>query len=385
MSKQDYYKVLGISRNASADEIKKAYRKMALKYHPDRNQGDPKAEEQFKKISEAYEVLKDSEKRAAYDRYGHSAFQQTGGGKAGGPGSFHNPFDLFQEVFGKGGGGVFEEFFGGMGGGFEKASAQSQSQGQGGADLRYDLEISLEEAAKGTEKEVSYRRRASCKRCSSTGVEPGSRKSLCNSCKGTGFIQSSRGFFNVRQTCPTCHGAGWVVQNPCTQCRGEGLQAESNRIKVRIPPGVDNGSKLRSIGQGEGGTQGLSAGDLYIVITVRDHDLFIREDDDLYCEIPIKFTLAALGGKIEVPTFYGKAALKIPAGTQSNTVFRLARYGMTNLKTGQRGDQLIRVNIEVPKNLKGKERQLLEEYAVTCGDAKNPISKSFLEKAKKYL
>ena len=374
MSQEDYYKILGVSRNASVEEVKKAYRQQALKYHPDRNRDNPNAEEMFKKISQAYEVLKDPEKRAAYDRYGHSAFSQGGNKRrAGSP--FHDPMDLFREVFGQGGN-IFEDFFGG-------ASFQTKSStNHRGADLRYDLEITLEEAAKTTEKEIAYRRPTSCNRCTATGVEPGSKKTRCRSCQGTGYIQSTRGFFSVRQTCPTCRGGSWVIETPCRDCRGEGRKVELNKIKVRIPAGVDNGCKLRSAGQGEAGTRGQPAGDLYIVISVRKHDLFERRGDDLFCDIPVKFTLASLGGSIEVPTFQGKVSLKIPPGTQSNTTFRLRGHGLPNLETNQKGDQLVRVQIEVPTHLTSDERKSLEAFALTCGDGQNPVSKSFLERAK---
>ena len=376
MSQEDYYKILGVNRDASADEIKKVYRKLALKYHPDRNPNDPSAEEMFKKISQAYDILKDSEKRAAYDRYGHSAFRQGGAGRSGGS-PFHDPMDIFREVFGQGSGSIFESFFSGSGMGGGGAATH-----QGGADLRYDLEISLEEAAKGTEKEISYRRQAPCQRCNSTGVEPGSKKVRCSSCQGTGYIQSTRGFFNLRQTCPTCHGTGTVIETPCRDCGGEGRKMELNKIKIRIPAGVDNGSKLRSANQGEAGTVGQGTGDLYIIISVRKHDLFERRGDDLLCEIPIKFTLATLGGNIEVPTFGGKVSLKIPAGTQSNTTFRLRGHGMPNLKTSQKGDQLVKVQIEIPTRLKPDQKKKLEAFAIACGDAKNPVSKNFLDRAK---
>lgn len=376
MAQEDYYQTLGVSRDASADEIKKAYRKLALKYHPDRNDSDS-AEEQFKKISEAYEVLKDEEKRAAYDNYGHSAFQ-GGGFQSGGGGGFHDPFDLFREAFGnRGGGSIFEEFFGGGSGG--------RSGGQSGADLRYDIEISLEEAAYGIEKEIAYKSNATCERCKGDGAEPGSRTIMCSFCSGSGYINSSRGFITFRQTCPRCHGSGQSIEKPCRDCGGRGRRQKSNKVNIHIPAGVDNGSKLRSPGKGEAGELGQPAGDLYIFIHVRDHEIFERREDNLYCQIPIKFTLAALGGKIDVPTLYGKASLKIPPGTQSNTTFRLREYGMTHLRSGQKGDQMVRVQIEVPKQLKEDEKRLLEEFAIASGDAQNPVSQSFLEKAKRFF
>ena len=377
MAQEDYYQILGISREASAEEIKKTYRKLALQYHPDRNPDDPNAEEMFKKISQAYDVLKDSEKRAAYDRYGHSAFQQSGSSRSSGS-PFHDPMDMFREVFGQGSGSIFENFFPGSGMG-------GNTSQKGGIDLLYKLEITLEEATKGTEKTISYQRQGPCKRCAASGLEPGSKKSRCRSCQGTGYIQSSRGFFNLRQTCPTCHGGGSIIEMPCRDCRGEGRKIETNQIKVRIPAGVDNGSKLRSANQGEAGSPGQPCGDLYIEISIRKHDLFERQGDDLLCDIPIKFTLAALGGNIQVPTFNGKVALKIPSGTQGGTTFRLRGHGLPNLKTHQKGDQLVRVKIEVPTRLKTDQKQKLEAFALASGDAKNPVAKSFLERVKKVF
>jgi molecular chaperone DnaJ len=385
MAKEDYYELLGVSRDVSPEELKKAYRKMAVKHHPDKNPGDKKAEENFKKVSEAYEALKDPDKRAAYDRYGHAAFQGAGaGGGARGGGGFHDPFDIFREVFsgggGGGGGGIFEEFFGGGGGGGGGAGGA-----QRGSDLRYDLEISLPEAATGVEREISYRRPVVCDQCQGEGAEPGSKKTRCPTCGGVGQVTSARGFFSVRQTCPTCRGAGVKIDSPCKKCRGEGRVQETSTVKIRIPAGVDTGSKLRSSGNGEAGSMGGPAGDLYVVIHVKDHDTFERHGDDLFCEIPIRFTLAALGGSIEVPTLTSKATLKIPGGTQSGTTFRLRGKGVPNLRGGGFGDQLVRVNVEVPTSLTGEQRTKLEEFAVACGDDKESGGKGFFEKAKKIF
>src|SRR6478736_732826 len=383
--KQDYYELLGVAKNATEDDLKKAYRKKAVQYHPDKNPGNKEAEEMFKKISEAYEVLNDTEKRAAYDRYGHAAFQQAGGasprgpGGFGGGGGFHDPFDIFREVFGqRGGGSPFDEFFGG---------GESGGNGGGGrgSDLRYDLEITLEEAAKGVEKEISFRRLGECKHCSGSGAEPGSKKSTCPTCRGAGQVTTSRGFFHVRQVCPTCHGSGSRFEKACVKCNGEGRVNETAKINVRIPAGVDTGSKLRSTGNGEAGVMGGSAGDLYIVIHVKEHEVFERQEDDLFTEIPIKFTLATLGGTIQVPTMAGKATLKIPAGTQSGTTFRLKGRGMPQLRGGGHGDQLIRVQVEVPTSLNSEQKKKLEDFGQACGDAEEPVSKSFFDKAKKFF
>ncbi len=374
---KDYYEELGVSRDASEQDIKKAYRKLAMKYHPDKNPGDAEAEARFKEIGHAYEVLSNPDKRAAYDRYGHAAFEQGAGRAGAGAGGFHDPFDVFREVFGGGGGGggIFEEFFGGGGG----------RGPQRGNDLRYDLEISLEEAAEGVEKTVKYRRQAACGKCSGSGAEPGSGERVCPTCGGAGQVISSRGFFQVRQHCPTCQGRGKVVDKPCSNCSGHGVVDETNTLKVKIPAGVDTGSRLRSSGSGEAGPNGAPAGDLYVIIHVKEHEVFERHDQNLYCLIPIKFTLAALGGTIEVPTLKGKASLKIPAGTQSGTTFRLRGKGMPTLRGGHHGDQLIQVEIEVPKKLNGEQRAKLEEFATACGDADQPMSEGFFEKAKKWF
>lgn len=384
MAKDDYYELLGVQKGASEEELKKAYRKKAVQYHPDKNPGNKEAEEMFKKISHAYEVLKDPEKRAAYDRYGPAAFEGAGagagmGGMRGGGGGFHDPFDIFREVFGQQagmGGGIFEEMFGGGGRG---------GGGQDGADLRYDLEITLEEAARGAEKEISFRKLVTCERCDGSGAEPGSKRVTCPTCRGAGQVRRSGGIITFTQTCPTCGGMGTKIEKPCTACHGEGRVRKTTKLNVRIPPGVDNGSRLRSSGNGEAGVAGGQHGDLYIVISVQEHELFERQGDDLFCEIPIKFTLATLGGTIEVPTLFGKASLKIPVGTQSGTTFRLRDKGMPSLRGGGQGDQLVRVHVEVPQSLTPEQRKILEDFARVSGDASEPTSRSFFEKAKKFF
>jgi len=382
MAQQDYYELLGVAKGASDEEMKKAYRKKAVQYHPDKNPGNKEAEEMFKKVSEAYEVLKDSEKRAAYDRYGHAAFQQAGGAGPRGPGGgggFHDPFDIFRDVFGGagGGGGIFEEMFGGGGGG--------RDGGRDGSDLRYDLEITLEEAARGVEKEITFRKAVSCERCHGSGAEPGSKKVTCPTCKGHGQVRRSGGIITFTQTCPTCGGSGQKIEKVCTACRGEGRTAKTTKLTVRVPAGVETGSRLRSSGNGEAGMAGGQAGDLYIVLAVHDHELFERHGSDLFCEIPIKFTLATLGGALEVPTLFGKASLKIPSGTQSGTTFRLKGKGMPTLRGGSSGDQLVRVHVEVPQSLSGEQKKIIEDFARVSGDADEPMSKSFFEKAKKFF
>jgi molecular chaperone DnaJ len=384
---EDYYSLLGVEKGATEEELKKAYRKKAVQYHPDKNPGDKAAEEMFKKVSEAYEVLKDPQKRSAYDRYGHAAFTQGGGAgprgpggmAGGGAGGFHDPFDIFREVFGQqggaAGGGIFDQMFGGGGG-----------SGRDGSDLRYDLEITLEEAARGVEKEISFRRLHACERCDGSGAEPGSKKVVCPTCRGAGQIRRSGGIITFAQTCPTCGGSGQKIEKACTACRGEGRSAQTAKVNVRIPPGVDTGTRLRSTGNGEAGLSGGQDGDLYIVLSVRQHELFERQEDDLFCEIPIKFTLASLGGTLEVPTLFGKATVKVPAGTQSGTTFRLRSKGMPSLRQrGHQGDQLVRVQVEVPTKLSGEQEKLLKEFARVCGDAEHPTSESWFAKAKKFF
>lgn len=378
-SKRDYYEVLGVERAVSAEALKKAYRKLAVQFHPDKNPGDKDAEERFKEIGEAYEVLSDPDKRAAYDRYGHAAFA-GGGGPAGGGfgGGFHDPFEIFREVFGMGGGsGIFEQFFGG---------GRAEPGGrQRGVDLRYDLQIGLEEAAEGCDKEIELTKLDACPRCSGSGAEEGSRTKNCSTCAGRGQVISARGFFQVSQTCPRCHGTGQVVDSPCRVCGGDGRRERTSRIKLRIPPGIDDGARLRSVGSGEAGIRGGGAGDLYVVVHIREHEVFDREDEDLYCRVPISFATAALGGEVRIPTLEGKATLKIPAGTQGGTVFRLRGRGMPVLNSSTRGDLLVTVLVEVPSKLNGDQRKKLEEFAALCGEENTPLHKTFFEKARDFF
>ena len=371
--KRDYYEVLGVQKTVAQEEIKRSYRKLAVKFHPDKNPDDPHAEEKFKELGEAYDVLMDDEKRAAYDRYGHAAFAQGGGGF--GRGGFHDPFDIFREVFG-GGGGIFETFFGG---------AATEQDRQRGSDLRYDMQITLEEAAVGVEKEIEVRKLDTCDKCNGTGAEGGSRSINCPACGGRGQVVSSRGFFQVSQTCPRCRGAGQIIEKPCRQCGGEGRAEKAARIKLKIPAGIATGSRLRSSRNGEAGIRGGPQGDLYVVIHVKEHKIFEREEDNLYCEVPIPFTVAALGGEVDVPTLEGRANLKVPAGTQSGQIFKLRGKGIVNVNGRERGDLLARLIVEVPSRLDGEQRQKLEEFAALCGEENAPMRKSFFERAKEFF
>jgi molecular chaperone DnaJ len=371
MAKRDYYEVLGLEKGVGADEIKKAYRKLAVKYHPDKNPGDKTAEEQFKELGEAYEVLCDPQKRAAYDAYGHAAFDRRAGG-FGRSGGFHDPFDVFREVFG--GGSIFEDLFGG--------GRSDPTQPQRGEDLRYDMEITFEEAAHGCEKEISVTKPEKCETCHGSGAEPGSRSRGCPACGGRGQVISSRGIFSIAQTCPQCQGAGQVIDKPCKTCRGAGRRDRTSKIKLRIPAGVDSGSRLRSSGNGEAGLRGGPSGDLYVVLHVKPHAIFQRDGDDLLCEVPVSFVQAALGADIEVPTLEGKAAIKIPAGTQPATMFRLKGKGVKNVQGYGHGDLHVRINVEVPTHLSAIQKAKLQEFAELCNGKESPLSQSFFEKAK---
>ncbi len=374
--KRDYYEILEVERSSSEEEIKRSYRKLAVKFHPDKNPGDHEAEERFKELGEAYDVLMEPQKRAAYDRYGHAAFQQGGMGGAGG--GFHDPFDLFREVFGAGGGsgGIFDHFFGGGGGGSDSSGRQR------GSDLRYDMQITLEEAAFGAEKEIEIRKLDACETCDGSGAQKGSKAVTCPTCRGRGQVVASRGFFQVAQTCPQCHGSGQTIEKPCKSCHGDGRVEKTSRVKIKVPAGIDSDSRLRSSGGGEAGLRGGPSGDLYVVLHIKEHDVFVRDGMDLRCEVPLPFTTAALGGEIRVPTLQGAVNLKIPAGTQSGAVFRVRGQGMPALQSSARGDILTHVQVEVPTRLNHEQREALQKFSELCGEDNSPIHKGFYERLK---
>ena len=370
MPPSDYYETLGVPRTASAEEIKKAYRKLAVKYHPDKNPGDKAAEETFKEVSAAYEVLSDADKRAQYDQFGHDAFTRRRG--PGGP--TMDPFDVFSQVFG---GSIFDSFFGG--------GARGSTGPQGGSDLRYDLQIEFEDAVFGAEKEIEIPRAESCDRCGGSGCEAGTSKRRCSQCGGTGQVTMTQGFFSVRQRCPACQGAGEVIDSPCRQCRGEGLVQRQKTLRINIPAGVDTGSRLRLADEGEAGRRGGAAGDLYVVLHVQEHELFKRDGEDLFCNVPVPMQVAVLGGTIKVPTLAGAAELRIPAGTQGGTTFRLRGKGIPSLRGYGRGDLHVRVMVEIPAKLNARQKEKLEEFATAGGEDAYPQKQAFLRKAKRFL
>ncbi len=379
MAKRDYYEILEVSSDETAEGIKKSYRRLAIKFHPDKNPGDKSAEEKFKELSHAYEILSDPQKRAAYDQYGHDAFDPRARARGGGGGGFHDPFDIFRDVFGGGGGGsgsIFENLFGG---------GQDPTGPQRGDDLRYDLQITLEEAALGCEKEITVTKPDKCDSCNGSGAEPGSKMRQCGTCGGRGQVLTSRGIFSIAQTCPHCKGAGRILEKPCKKCAGNGKHERTSKIKLRIPAGVEGGSRLRSSGNGEAGLRGGPAGDLYVFLQVKQHEIFSREGDDLLCEVPVSFVQATLGAEIEVPTLESRATVKIPAGTQPGTLLRLKGRGVKNLQGYGQGDLHVRVQVEVPTHLNSEQKQKLQEFSALCDGKEAPLAQGFFEKAKKFF
>jgi molecular chaperone DnaJ len=384
-TKRDYYHVLGVERSATPEEIKKSYRKLAVKFHPDKNPGDKSAEDKFKELGEAYEVLSNPEKRSAYDRFGHQAFQPGGFGAGGGGfgGGTHDPFEVFREVFGggRGGGGIFDGIFGE---GFGQETSERGGRNRG-SDLRYDMRITFQEAARGVEKEIEISKLQACDTCRGSGAEPGSKIATCPTCGGHGQVAVTRGFFNIAQTCPKCRGAGQIIEKPCHTCHGEGRMEKTGKIKIKIPAGVEDGTRLRSSGQGEGGVRGGPSGDLYVVLHVEPHELFQRDGTDLFCNVPISFAKAALGGEIKVPTLEGSALLKIPAGTPSAKVFRLRGKGLPEVHGRGLGDLHVKVYVEVPSRLNGDQRAKLEAFAESCDEHTHPEENSFFRKARDFF
>lgn len=388
-TKRDYYEILGLSKNATADDIKKAYRNLALKYHPDRVSADKKkeAEEKFKEMSEAYEVLMDPNKKATYDQYGHAGVDSS---FKGGGFDFRQDFHHFDDLsdwglnindilasFGFGGGDIF-------GTGFETGGGRRGGPRRG-SDLEYRIELSFEDAAFGGKKTIAIPRYETCEECSGTGARAGSKKERCPACGGRGQVSSSSGFFNIVRTCDRCGGEGSIIKTPCPVCGGRGRVRTKKEIEVNIPAGVDNGSHLRLQGQGEAGEKGGRRGDLYLAITVRPHEIFERHEADIYCEVPLDFVTAVMGGEIEVPTLEGKIKMKIPAGTQGGRTFRLKGRGIAHLHDYGRGDQLVKVQIDVPTDLTSEQRRLLKEYAKASGNHPGPLEQSFVEKMKRMF
>ncbi len=370
MTQRDYYEILGVAKTASLDEVKKAYRKKALEFHPDRNPGNKEAEEKFKEATAAYSVLSDSDQRAKYDQFGHAAFQQGGGG--GGDGFPFGDFSEFEDIFGD----IFGSLFGGSAGGGRR------SRGRAGRDLRFDLELEFEEAVAGCKKEITIQRRVSCEGCSGSGAAKGSGPTNCGTCGGAGQIRMQQGFFTISRTCHVCGGAGKVIKDPCKDCNGAGTKASQAKLQVTIPPGIDTGQRLKLRGEGEPGSAGGPAGDLYVQVAIKDHPIFKREESELYCEIPVSYGCAVLGSEIEVPTLEGMVKMKVPAGTPSGKIFRLKGRGVQVLGTNKRGDQHVRVFIDVPKKLSAEHKKLVEKLLETEGLQPASEQKGFFEKVK---
>ncbi|MBC7781617.1 MAG: molecular chaperone DnaJ [Proteobacteria bacterium] len=370
MSKRDYYEVLGVNRDADEDALKRAYRRLAMKHHPDRNPDNPKSEETFKEAKEAYEILSDPARRAAFDQYGHAGVEAAmGAGGGAGMGGFADAFgDIFGEIFGGGGrgrNGVYR-----------------------GADLRYNLEISLEEAARGTDTQIRIPTQSKCEVCDGSGAKPGTKPVSCPTCDGHGQVRMQQGFFSIQQTCPRCHGTGKIVPTPCTECNGAGAVKKQKTLSVKIPAGVDDGDRIRLSGEGEAGANGGPSGDLYVVMHIKPHSIFKREQTDLHCDMPVSIATAALGGEIEIPTLDGQAKIRIPAETQTGKVFRLRGKGIKQVRGAGYGDLLCHVYVETPVNLTARQRELLEEFeSITSEDPSlhNPQAKGWLDKVRDFF
>ncbi|MEQ4778499.1 molecular chaperone DnaJ [Providencia huaxiensis] len=372
MAKRDFYEVLGLERNASDKDIKRAYKRLAMKHHPDRNQGDKGSEDKFKEIKEAYEVLSDEQKRAAYDQYGHAAFEQGGMGGGGGFGGGADFSDIFGDVFG--------DIFGG---------GRRQQRPSRGSDLQYNMELTLEEAVRGVTKEIRIPTLETCDVCHGNGAKPGTSADTCSTCHGMGQVHMRQGFFSVQQPCPTCHGRGKVIKDPCNKCHGHGRVERYKTLSVKIPAGVDTGDRVRLSGEGEAGENGAPAGDLFVQVHVLPHNIFERDGNNLHCEVPINFADAALGGEIEVPTLDGRVKLKIPAETQTGKIFRMKGKGVKSVRGGLQGDLMCHIVVETPVKLNEKQKELLKVFGESLGgksgEKNSPRSKSFLDGVKKFF
>jgi len=375
MSKRDYYEVLGVAKNASKDEIKKSYRKLALKYHPDRNQGDKEAEEKFKEAAEAYDVLSNEDKKAKYDQYGHDGLR---GGFSSGGASMEDIFKNFGDIFGGhgGGGSIFEDFFGGGGG---------KRRQQQGASLRCQISITFLEAATGCTKTISLNRNENCETCKGSGAKPGTSPITCPYCKGNGEITQSQGFFSVRTTCPKCHGNGKMIEAPCGSCSGSGSVPKRVNVEIKIPAGIEDGSRLRVQGEGESGPAGSIRGDLMCYIQVQAHAIFERDGDNVFCQLPITFTQAALGAEVQIPTLKGKSTMTIPPGTQNGQIFRMRSQGFPNVHGHGTGDQMVEIHVEIPKKLNDKQKELLKAYAESEHITVGPKRQSWIDKLKDFF
>lgn len=375
MSQRDYYEVLGLSRNASEQDIKKAFRRLAMKYHPDRNPDDPEALAKFKEAKEAHDVLSDAQKRSAYDQFGHAGVSGQGGFGGGGPGDFGGAGG-FSDIFGD----VFGDIFGGRAGGGRRANR--------GADLRYDLSLTLEDAVAGKDVKIRIPSMVGCHHCGGSGAKPGTKPKECPTCHGAGQVRMQQGFFSIQQTCPQCHGSGTIVETPCSHCRGTGRLREEKTLSVKVPAGVDSGDRIRLAGEGETPEHGGTPGDLYVQVKVEPHPIFTREDNHLYCEVPVSFVTAALGGELEVPTLDGKVKLKVPAGTQTGKMFRMRGKGVRPVRGGPQGDLISRILVETPVNLTDRQKELLREFdeSVSAGGKHHsPHSSSWLDGVKSFF
>ncbi len=371
MSKKDYYEVLGVQRNASEAELKKAYRRLAIKYHPDRNPDDKSAEEKFKEAKEAYEILGNPQKRAAYDQFGHAGVDPSA---AGGGGGFHSGGFSFSDIF--------EDVFGGAAGG------RSQGGAQRGADLAYNLELTLEEAVHGNTVKINVPTKVACSSCGGSGAKKGSKPAKCSTCGGVGQVRMQQGFFSIQQTCPKCHGKGEIISDPCGTCYGQGRVNKNKTLSVKIPAGVDNGDRIRLSGEGEAGVAGAPSGDLYVQIRVRQHPIFTRKENDLYCEVPISFASATLGGELDVPTLDGRVKLKIPPETQTGKIFRLRGKGVRSVHNNRLGDLLCKVTIETPVNLSKHQKELLEQFEESMSGSRgkhSPKAGSWFDSVKQFF